>query len=161
MFSAQTTDRNMMESTQVSRYNDYVEATKMQQMTRTFPYRQMVNEQQLQFARPLPQSNSMPITFQEASQLVFNSSNFVTSSHVTPNSSAQLHTLDLNERFGYSSIDRSNVSINGMQYHNFAMGNIGSNFIQSTDATPGPIDSYPTVGVSDSSGFDLSRNMIY
>ena len=50
MFSAQTTERNIMDSTQLSRYSDYVEATKMQLMTRTFPYRHMVNQQQVQFA---------------------------------------------------------------------------------------------------------------
>ena len=50
MFSAQTTERNIMDATQLSRYTDYVEATKMQLMTRTFPYRHMVNQQQVQFA---------------------------------------------------------------------------------------------------------------
>ena len=44
MFSAQTTERNIMDATQLSRYSDYVEATKMQLMTRTFPYRHMVNQ---------------------------------------------------------------------------------------------------------------------
>ena len=52
----------------------------------------------LNFFRSLPQSNSIPITFQEASQMAFNSSNFVTSSHVAPNSSAQLQAPDLDER---------------------------------------------------------------
>ena len=57
---------------------------------------QLLNE--IKFFRSLPQSNSIPITFQEASQMAFNSSDFVTSSHVGPNSSAQLQTPDLDER---------------------------------------------------------------